>query len=72
MSDQAQRIVDKFGGFSALAKALGRTGTSALLRWTKPKDRGGTGGFVPASAIPSVMAAAERTGVRLTDKDWRP
>ena len=72
MSDQAQRIADKFGGFPALAKAMGRKDLSALYRWTKPKDKGGTGGFVPTSAVPSVLAAAGRMGIRLTDKDWRP
>ena len=72
MYSQAQRIVDKFGGFPALARALGRRDISALYRWTKPKEKGGTGGLVPSSAVSSVTAAAARMKIKLTGEDWLP
>ena len=66
MSNQAQRIVDKFGGFPALAKALGRRDISALYRWTKPKEKGGTGGRIPQNHIPALLAAARARGIEVS------
>lgn len=42
----AQHVIKKCGGIKAMAEITGRT-QSNIHRWTYPKDRGGTGGFIP-------------------------
>lgn len=80
---QAKRIFAKFGGAGNLHKALAeladatgdeqhRRDRSVIYRWDLPKAQGGTGGFVPISAMPSVMQAARRQGVLLTTADTAP
>jgi hypothetical protein len=75
---QAERIFAKFGGVPGLYKALKDLGPdheraiSALYRWNMSKKRGGTGGVVPSSAMPSVMAAARNEGVVMTAEDTDP
>lgn len=71
MSDQASRIAAKFGGVPELAKAIGRRAPS-VYKWLYPRERGGTGGLIPSSAVPSVLDAADLLGVTLTQKDWTP
>jgi len=73
---QAARIFAKFGGTGKLCQALAEVGAererSAVYKWSYPKDKGGTGGFVPSSAILDVKRAARYAGVLLTDADWAP
>jgi hypothetical protein len=80
---QAQRIVDKFGGVPALIKALKlaakETGREALIRnkssvyrWLLPREKGGTGGLIPTSALPDVLRAAVIEGIYLNEKDIYP
>jgi hypothetical protein len=49
---QAQRVIDKFGGLSAMAKALGHKHPTTVQGW---KDRG----FIPSSRHREVLAAAK-------------
>ena len=75
---QAQRVFDRFGGVSRLHKALqrlaahNRRNISSLYRWNLPKSHGGTGGLVPSSAWPDVMAAAELEGIVIRPEDCQP
>ena len=71
MFKQAEKIVEKFGGRVATSKAIGRD-QSSVCRWFYATDKGGTGGLVPATAIPAVLEAAEFLGVELTAEDWAP
>lgn len=82
-SSQASRIAAKFGGVPMLAKALEELATatnnpkhkreiSVIYRWNLPKDTGGADGMIPSSAMPSVLLAAKRQGILLTDKDTAP
>ena len=71
MHQQAQRIVDKFGGPRRLAYAAGLE-PSRVYRWLYPKDRGGTGGIIPSSAVSLVQVAALMANVELTAEDWAP
>ena len=50
-----EKIIDAFGGISALARAMGHKNPSTVQGW---RDRG----CVPARQIPSVIAVAERLG----------
>jgi hypothetical protein len=62
---QAQTIIDKFGGVPALAKATGFS-LNSVYKWTYPKEKGGTGGLIPASKLPEVYMAAQRLGIELS------
>lgn len=69
--EPAKNIVEKFGGTKALADALGIQ-TSAVLKWTYPKERSGTNGLIPTQKQIEIIAAAKRLGVKLSPKDFFP
>lgn len=71
MYKQAQKIIDKFGGASRLAAALS-CDPSAVYKWNYEKERGGTEGLVPSSAMPAVIDAAIVLGIDLTPEDLDP
>jgi hypothetical protein len=62
-------VVERFAaaGFSArqLAEMVGRD-HSRIVRLTKPREDGGTGGTVPSSLQRELLAVARQRGVRLT------
>lgn len=66
---QASRIISKFGNATKLASAIGYS-KQAVYRWTYPKERFGSNGYVPGPAIPLIKDAAELLGVELTPEDW--
>jgi hypothetical protein len=57
------RIVDLFGGLTALAKALGHENPSTVQGW---KARG----VVPVRQIPVVIEKAAQHGIALTPADF--
>lgn len=59
---QAERIISKFGGLTALARALRHKHPTTVQGW---KERG----FIPAWQMPGVMAAAKELGIELTLED---
>ncbi len=73
---QAERIINKFGGVPNLVKALETAGRPRhrqnIYRWTWPRERGGTGGVIPTSALEDVAEAARIEGVLLTPDDFDP
>ncbi len=56
MSSQASKIIEKFGGARRLASLIGYR-PSGVYRWMYPKGKGGTGGYIPTSAIDKVKKA---------------
>jgi len=46
MLNPAHTVIDLCGGFSAVA-AVTRRSEVRVRRWCYPKERGGTGGFIP-------------------------
>ena len=73
---QAERILARFGGASRLHAILAELGHplahATLYKWTYPKERGGTGGFIPTSAWPLILKAAAHEGIILTSDDMDP
>jgi hypothetical protein len=73
---QAQRIYDKFGGALRLYEVLKEIdrpkSISSIYRWNCSKEKGGTGGCIPSSAIDDLRAAARIYGVFLTEEDFDP
>lgn len=68
---QAQRIIDKFGGVTTLARAIGRA-PSTVNRWLYPRERGGTGGRIPTESVELVARAARQEGLYLSAEDLDP
>lgn len=73
---QAERVIAKFGGPSALLKALTEIGEkispSAIHRWKRPKEIGGADGLVPNQSMPKIIRAALNAGIHLTSRDLDP
>lgn len=65
----AQRIIDKCGGINRTAEIVGRT-KSVVYRWTYQKEKGGTGGVVPADAQRAIIAAAKKGLVDVDPSDF--
>lgn len=76
LSNQAARIIAKFGSPYALSRALTALGPerarspSVIYRWTYPRTKGGTDGRIPSQAVDDVKAAARLEGVLLTPEDF--
>lgn len=74
--NQAEKVLHKFGGANRLARIFKQLGIkknrSSIHRWTYPKDKGGTGGFIPVSNWPHIIMAARYDGIILTHEDLDP
>lgn len=68
MLNNAKKIIQLFGGINPLATAIGKDPTT-IYRWTYPKEKGGTGGTIPASSMKKVLLAAKQQGLSLEDKE---
>lgn len=60
---QARYIADKFGGISALARALGHRNVTTVQYWI---DRG----HIPTHRYAEIIAASERVGADVTREDF--
>ena len=76
MKSQAERIIDKFGGARNLSRATRLLGSASkyrspavIYRWTYSRERGGTGGRIPSSALDAVLEAARLEGILITPHD---
>ena len=76
LTDQASRIIAKFGTVRGLVEALAALEDGAqarsratIYRWTWARHRGGTGGMIPAKNLPAIIQAARNEGILLTPDD---
>lgn len=69
-SEQANRIIEKFGGAPRLAKAIG-VGVSTIYKWTYPAERKGCDGFIPRKHHERIKEAADFMDINLTEEDWK-
>jgi len=73
---QAERVLEKFGGASRLARIFKEMGLdrnrATVYKWLYPRERGGTDGLIPTSAWGDVMNAARLEGILLTAEDMDP
>lgn len=67
---QAQKIVAKFGGESAIARALNISRITAY-RWSYARPYG-SDGLIPSSMIDKIRQIARIEGILLTAADWEP
>lgn len=63
MTTQAQRIIDKFGGLAALARALGHANPTTVQGW---KERG----VIPPKHHQAVWNAAKSAGIPIAITDF--
>lgn len=68
--NQSAKIIAKFGGEAAFAKAIGISRITAYRhQYSKPY---GTDGLIPSPLISKIEKAARLHGVLLTPADWLP
>lgn len=69
--NQAERVIDAFGGIRKLQEALHAAGKPkdriTIYKWTCGKSNGGTGGYIPSSAWDAIFLAAETMKIVLSD-----
>lgn len=67
--DPAFRVVELFGGFTPMAKALGLE-PSTVFRWCQSRaTTDGTGGRIPHKHWAPILLLAARRSIRLTQAD---
>jgi hypothetical protein len=69
MNNIAEQIIRKMGGVAKLVEITGLD-KSRIYRWTYPKDRGGTGGLIPAHHQQVILEAAIRNGIDVRPNDF--
>ncbi len=69
--EPANTIIQLCGGFQAVADMTGRD-VSRIHRWTYSKEKGGTGGVIPADVQTLLLSEAVRRGVPLTPNHFFP
>lgn len=69
MTNIALNIISKFGGHDVVSHIVG-IDRSNVHRWTYPKDKGGTGGIIPARHQPVLLAKAQEMGIDLKPSDF--
>lgn len=73
ISNQAQRVMKKFGGPRRLQQALAAVGRELSLttvyRWKMPREKGGTGGMIPSCNLPFLIKAGRLQGIIISEKD---
>ena len=71
MHTMAIRVIRKLGGPVRVADLLGMT-RQAVYKWTCPREKGGTGGYIPARRELELMLVAKMNGIKLTKDDFFP
>lgn len=67
--EPAASIIAICGGVVVVSEWTGLN-RSSVLRWTHPKERGGTGGIVPAKHQAEILRRAKAAGLRLFPSDF--
>lgn len=73
--NQAHCVIEKCGGgdFSrgvAIVAQITGVHSSRVHRWTYPKERGGTGGTIPAAHQQAILNGARERGIPLAPEDF--
>lgn len=69
MLHPASHVIEICGGFDVVAEMVDRHPTR-VRRWTYPKNKGGTGGLIPADMQVVLMREAEKRSINLTPSDF--
>lgn len=63
--DPANTVIRALGGFEAVAAITGKH-ISRVYRWTYPKERGGTGGYIPQTDAEVLLRHARQHDIPIT------
>lgn len=69
MKSPAEFVIEKCGGHAVVAEVLG-VDVSRVYRFTYPKERGGTGGVIPAKHQVTLLSEMPKRGVQLLAQDF--
>jgi len=69
--EPAQSIITKLGGPSVVAREVGVHRTR-VSNWSRPREKGGTGGLVPQKHHRALLDLAQQQGVELSAADFLP
>lgn len=69
MNNAASHVIAKCGGPESVAAML-RVTTISVRKWTYPRERGGTGGLIPAKRQVELIRAAAAAGITLAPADF--
>ena len=69
--NRAERIVTLLGGTTRVA-AIAGVHRTRVWNWTKPRERGGTGGVIPQKHIRPLLDHARQHGIPLSLDDFLP
>jgi len=69
--EPANTIIGRLGGFTAVA-AIAGVHRTRVYSWTWDKDKGGTGGLIPAKHMVSLISYANTKGIELSGNDFVP
>lgn len=67
--DPALSVIKSLGGFEKVAE-ITKKHISRVYRWTYPKDRGGTGGFIPQADAEILLAHAKAHDLPVTAESF--
>lgn len=68
--DPAKTIIGKIG-IEKVSELTGKH-VSRVYRWMYPKERGGTGGFIPNADAPVLLAYAKKNKLKISASDFIP
>ncbi|MBM7044072.1 hypothetical protein [Rhizobium lusitanum] len=66
--EPAKSIIAKIG-IDKVAEITGKH-VSRVYRWMYPKERGGTGGMIPNSEVPALLAFAKANNIDLSPAEF--
>lgn len=67
--EPAKTVIAKIGGVDVAARITGKH-VSRIYRWMQPRERGGTGGFVPQDDATKMLRHAKAEGIDLSPADF--
>lgn len=69
METTAERVIVKCGGYQTVAKWLGLS-LAQVYKFTYPREKGGTGGVIPARHQPTLLTIARENDIPLSPNDF--
>ena len=66
--DPAKSVIAKIG-IEKVAEVTGKH-VSRVYRWMYPKEKGGTGGFIPQADAQTLLGYARREGIALSPSEF--
>lgn len=66
--DPARSIIERFG-IDKVAEITGKH-VSSVHRWMYPKEKGGTGGFIPYPEVQMILQFARDNGIALSPAEF--